>query len=107
MFSWHRVTVLADWARFNMVYRVVGVMSLTKNYRGKVTKLGNLQFREYSDGVSFSCGYFKTENAYTFNISPPDYLKTAKKAISELSKISGMNYCIMAKHPQDAVWREL
>jgi len=82
-------------------------MSLTKNYRGKVTKLGNLKFRKYNDGVSFECGYYNTENAYTFRVSAFDYLNVAKKTISELSKISGMDYCIMAKHPKDTTWRAL
>jgi hypothetical protein len=82
-------------------------MSLTKNYRGKVTKLGNLKFQKYNDGVSFECGYYNTENAYTFRVSALDYLNVAKKTISELSKLSGMDYRIYAKHPEGAVWREL
>jgi len=82
-------------------------MNLTKNYRGKITPIGDLQLKPYSEGVVFRCGYYNIESAYTFILNPQQYLATAKKAVLELSKLSGMDYRIYAKHPEGAVWREL
>lgn len=82
-------------------------MNLTKTYRDKTTELEHLRLKEYINGVSFAGLYDGRMNSYLFTVSPLDYLSVAKKAVSELKTISGMDYCIMAKHPKGDTWRAL
>jgi ADP-dependent phosphofructokinase/glucokinase len=82
-------------------------MNLTKTYHHKETSLRNLSFREYECGITFKGGYQGTANEYRFEVDAEDYLKVARKAVKRLKDISGMDYCIMAKHPSDTTWRAL
>lgn len=82
-------------------------MNLTKTYRGKTTNLKTLQFEQYQDGVTFCSSWGRNSNRYTATVSVYDYRELVKKTLRELRLLSGMDYCIMAKHPKDATWRQL
>ena len=82
-------------------------MNLTKEFKGNTRDVKQLYFRRYDNGIVFTSAYNERGYDYKFVVQALDYLALAKESVSELSNISGMNYCIMAKHPYSATWREL
>lgn len=82
-------------------------MNLTKKYHHKTTPLRNLSYAPYESGITFKGGYHGIRNEYCFQVDAKDYLNVAKKAVNQLKDISGMDYCIMAKHPKGDKWRAL
>lgn len=82
-------------------------MNLKKSFRGNVKDIKNLSLSRYSQDLVFSSSYNDKGYVYEFTVSPRSYLEVAKKAVKALSRISGMDYRISAKHPLDTVWRAL
>ena len=82
-------------------------MNLTKEFKDGPKGVKNLSLNRYDNNVTFSSGYSGRGFKYTFTLSPKLYVETANKITKQLALISGMDYCIMAKHPLDTVWRKL
>lgn len=82
-------------------------MNLTKTFKGNIRDVKQLYFRQYDNGIVFTSGYNERGYDYKFVVPALNYLALAKESVSELSNISGMDYCIMAKHPDSTTWRAL
>ena len=83
-------------------------MRIEKTKKGKVIFSKHASLNRYDYGVSFKTeSHDDRKNVYSLMLNPLDYLSVAKKCIEELESVSGMSYCIMAKHPNGEKWRAI